>query len=116
LTGFTAFHTLLLPTKHQREKDLTMATRVLSSDQAKMSITTFISTLNGGLEGAISSLNTEGTTLSDPNVWDGAKAEQFRDQWADTSGKLKATQDALAALHQQIDGINKDIMTAGGNA
>jgi uncharacterized protein YukE len=115
LTDLNAFHTLLLPTKHQREKDLTMATRVLSTDQAKASITTFISTLNGGLEGAIASLNTEGTTLSDSNVWDGTKAEQFRGDWADTSAKLRATQEALAALHQQIEGINRDIMTAGGN-
>jgi uncharacterized protein YukE len=93
-----------------------MATRVLSSDQAKASITSFIGILDGNLEGSISSLNTEGTTLSDPSVWDGMKAEQFRDQWTDTSAKLRATQESLAALHAQIDGINKDIMTAGGNA
>ena len=66
-----------------------MADRVLSTEQAKMSIQQVQAVITGGLSEQIDKLNTEGMTLSDPNVWDGPLAQQFRDQiWPDTKSAL----------------------------
>jgi hypothetical protein len=94
-----------------------MATRVLSSEAGKASITRVNGILNNGLEAQIQSLRTEGETLSDPNVWDGSLAENFRtNDWPAASLALKNCAETLAALHAKIQGINTDIMAAGGNA
>jgi len=93
-----------------------VTTRVLSTDEAKTTITQMQALLNGGLESTLQQLKAQGTTLSDPNVWDGTKAVEFRGYWQDTSAKLDAVKAALIELHSKINAINVDIMTAGGNA
>ncbi len=94
-----------------------MATRVLSSEQGKGSISRVQGILSNGLEGQIQALRAEGDVLSDPNVWDGALAEQFRSSdWPQASAALKSCAEALAELHAKIQSINADIMAAGGNA
>jgi uncharacterized protein YukE len=94
-----------------------MSVRVLSSDQAKSSIQRISSILAGGLADQIRALKTEGQTLSDPNVWDGMLAENFRsDTWPSTATNLDAVAASLEELQQEISGINTDIMMAGGNS
>lgn len=92
-----------------------MATRVLSTDTARASITKMKSLIDGGLLEQINALNTEGTVLSDPNNWDGALAIQFRGDWEQMNGTLIQLREQLSQLQSQIDQINQNIMTAGGN-
>ena len=94
-----------------------MSVRVLSSDQGKAAIMRLQAIVNGGLAEQITSLKTEGQKLSDPNVWDGTLAEGFRsDTWPATASALDQMSEALEELRARIQGINTDIMTAGGNA
>ena len=45
---------------------------------------------------------------------DGPKAATFRDTWASISKELNEAQGKLNELAGQIDGINTEIMSAGG--
>jgi len=92
-----------------------MAARVLSTDQAKTSIQQVQAIINGGLSEQIARLDAEGKTLSDPNVWDGPLAQQFRDQtWPETKSALDRAHQELDSLRQQLQRISQNIMTAGG--
>jgi len=92
-----------------------MATRVLSTDQAKTSIRKIQSIINGGLADEIQKLDTEGKTLSQPDVWDGPLASQFRDQiWPETKTALEKAKTELDELRDQLDRISQDIFRAGG--
>ena len=94
-----------------------MSARVLSTDQGKSSIGKMQTIVAGGLSDQIQALKAEGETLSDPNVWDGALAEDFRaNTWPATAAALEQTAQALDELRGRIQGINTDIMTAGGNS
>ena len=94
-----------------------MSVRVLSSDQGKASITKLQAIVNGGLAEQITALKTEGQILSDPNVWDGTLAEDFRSNtWPGAASALDQTAEALEELRARVQGINTDIMSAGGNA
>ena len=53
-------------------------TRVLSTDQARASIDRIRSLANDQLTSDLSALQAEGSTLSDPNIWDGLEAARFR--------------------------------------
>ncbi len=92
-----------------------MSERVLSTAAAKESIRKMQQIINGPLMEQITALNNEGQTLSDPNIWDGNLAQQFRSQWPDTHSKLKAVQEAVEQLRQAAQQINENIMQAGGN-
>ena len=92
-----------------------MTVRVLSTDQAKQSITKMQQIINGGLIEQIEALNTEGKILSDPEVWDGALARQFKDNWPQTHQALVKAKQELDELRANIQKINENIMTAGGN-
>ncbi|MGH2942722.1 MAG: pyrophosphorylase [Solirubrobacteraceae bacterium] len=94
-----------------------MATRVLSTDQAKTSIKKIQSIINGGLADEIQKLDNEGRTLSQPDVWDGPLASQFRDQiWPETKSALEKAKTELDELRDQLDRISQDIFRAGGGA
>lgn len=94
-----------------------MSIRVLSTDQGKLSITKLQAIVTGGLAEQIAAMKAEGQTLSDPNVWDGALAEDFRSNtWPGTASALDQTAQALDELRARIQSINTDIMSAGGNA
>jgi uncharacterized protein YukE len=94
-----------------------MATRVLSTDQAKTSIKKIQGIINGGLADEIQKLDAEGKTLSQPDVWDGPLASQFRDQiWPETRSALEKAKTELDELRDQLDRISADIMRAGGGA
>ena len=94
-----------------------MATRVLSPEQAKTSIKKIQGIVNGGLAEEIQKLDSEGKTLSQPDVWDGPLASQFRDQiWPETKSALDKAKTELDELRDQLDRISADIMRAGGGA
>jgi uncharacterized protein YukE len=94
-----------------------MATRVLSTEQAKTSIKKIQSIVNGGLADEIQKLDSEGKTLSQPDVWDGPLASQFRDQiWPETKAALDKAKQELDELRDQLDRISADIMRAGGGS
>ena len=94
-----------------------MATRVLSTEQAKTSIKKIQGIINGGLADEIQKLDSEGKTLSQPDVWDGPLASQFRDQiWPETKSALDKAKTELDELRDQLDKISADIMRAGGGA
>jgi uncharacterized protein YukE len=89
--------------------------RVLSTDTAKSAISTMSSIINGGLTDQISQLDQQGRQLSQPDVWDGSLAAQFRCTWPETSRSLQTVKADLDDLRMRIERINADIMTAGGN-
>jgi len=92
-------------------------TRVLSTDQARASIDRIRSLANDQLTSELSALQAEGSTLSDPNIWDGIEAARFRgDTWPSVDSALKQAVSALQSLQQQVQVINQNIMAAGGNA
>jgi uncharacterized protein YukE len=93
-----------------------VSNRVLTTDQAVQSITQMKAIIDGGLLDQITALNREGTTLSDPNVWDGRLSEQFRGAWSETSRALETMRQQLMELGLRVEAINRDIMGAGGNA
>lgn len=93
--------------------------RVLSTEQAKSAIGQVQSIINGGFTDQISALDSQGRILSDPNVWDGPLAAEFRGStWPETKAALdKAKQELeLEQLRGQLQKISQDIFSAGGGA
>jgi len=90
--------------------------RVLSSDEARTAITQMQTIINGGLTEQIRNLDAQGQRLCDPNVWDGKLATDFRGQWPETKQVLDNVIQKLEELRTNVQAINQDIMTAGGNA
>lgn len=91
--------------------------RVLSTEQAKSAITRMQGIINGGLTDQIQALNVEGDILSDPNVWDGPLAEQFRNNtWPETDAALAKAKSELEELQRQLQEIAQNIFTAGGGS
>ena len=89
--------------------------RVLSTDQAKTAIMQVQQIVNGGLVEQITRLDQQGKVLSDPNIWDGPLAAQFRDQtWPETKSALDKAHQELDQLREQLQKIAQNIMTAGG--
>jgi uncharacterized protein YukE len=93
-----------------------MSDRVLSTGTAKQSITRMQQIINGGLVEQIDALNREGQTLSDPSNWDGRLAIEFRGNWPQTYQALMRAKAELEELRSNLQTINQNIMTAGGNA
>lgn len=92
-----------------------MPGRVLATEQAKTSIQQVQAIINGGLADEIAKLDQQGRTLSDPDVWDGPLAQQFRDQiWPETKAALDKAKQELDELRDQLDRISTNIMQAGG--
>ena len=93
-----------------------MSVRVLSTEEAKASIRKMQSIIANGLVEHVQQLNAEGMRLSDPNVWDGNLATEFRaDVWPQTKTALDQATQALEELRGRIETINLNIMAAGGN-
>jgi len=93
-----------------------MPDRVLSTAEGKSAISRMQQIINGGLTEQITSLINEGNTLMEPAVWDGQLATTFRGNWPGTANGLTATRDKLEELRTEVEKINVNIMTAGGNA
>ncbi|MGJ4845792.1 pyrophosphorylase [Leifsonia sp. Le1] len=91
--------------------------RVLSTEEAKAAIRQVQSILNGGFTDQISQLDAQGKVLSDPNVWDGPLATQFRGSvWPETKTALDKVKTELEELRSQLEQISQNIFTAGGGA
>ncbi|WP_146364093.1 pyrophosphorylase [Arthrobacter yangruifuii] len=91
--------------------------RVLSTEQAKSAIAQVQSIVNGGFTDQISALDAQGKILSDPNIWDGPLASQFRGStWPETKAALDKAKQELEELRTQLDKISQDIFSAGGGA
>ncbi len=94
-----------------------MTARVLSTDAAKSAIAQVQAIVTGGLSGEISKLDSQGKLLSEPDVWDGPLAQQFRDEtWPQVKASLDRTQQELESLREQLQKIATNIMTAGGGS
>jgi uncharacterized protein YukE len=91
--------------------------RVLSTEEAKTAIRQVQSIINGGLTDQISSLDTQGQKLSQPDVWDGPLAVQFRSStWPETKSALDKAKQELDDLRAQLEKIAQNIFTAGGGS
>ncbi|QWC84614.1 pyrophosphorylase [Nocardioidaceae bacterium] len=91
--------------------------RVLSTEQAKQAIQQMQSIINGGFTDQITQLDSQGRTLSDPNVWDGPLAERFRGStWPETKSALDKAKEELEQLRDQLQRISTDIFSAGGGS
>ena len=94
-----------------------MSGRVLSTPEAKAAITALQRIINGGLQTELNNLNTQGQALSDPHNWDGPLANTFRTStWPETKAALDKARTELDDLHQQLQKIATNIMTAGGGS
>ena len=89
--------------------------RVLSTTEAREAIARMHAVIGGGLTDQVGQLKQQGQRLSDPNVWDGSLAGQFRATWPQTAAMLDRITADLEELRVRIDRVNADIMTAGGN-
>ena len=94
-----------------------LISRVLSTEQAKAAIGQVRSITNGGFTDQISALDAQGRILSDPNIWDGPLATQFRGStWPETKAALDKARQELEELRTQLQKISQDIFSAGGGA
>jgi uncharacterized protein YukE len=92
-----------------------MSQRVLSTEAARSAIQRMQAILSGELEAQVKQLERQGDVLSDPNVWDGPYASQFRGSiWPQTRGALDRTVTALDELRTAVQRVNENIMSAGG--
>ncbi|WP_187977398.1 pyrophosphorylase [Mycetocola sp. JXN-3] len=89
--------------------------RVLSTEQAKTAIQQIQAIINGGFTDQINQLDAQGRVLSDPNVWDGPLAAQFRGTtWPETKSALDKARTELEQLRGQLNQISQNIFSAGG--
>ncbi|MEM4202905.1 MAG: hypothetical protein QXS54_02430 [Candidatus Methanomethylicaceae archaeon] len=93
-----------------------MTGRVVSTQEALQAIDRMQQIINGGLVEQIEALNREGQRLSDPNVWDGRHAIEFRSQWPQTYQALMRAKNELEQVRANLQTVNRNIMAAGGNA
>jgi uncharacterized protein YukE len=92
-----------------------MSDRVLSTGEARQAIVKMQQVINGPLVEQIDTLNRQGQTLSDPNVWDGRLAQEFRSHWPEVYSSLQKAKEQLEELRSSVQKINENIMGAGGN-
>lgn len=91
--------------------------RVLSTEEAKSAIRQIQTIISGGFTEQITSLDSQGKILSDPNTWDGPLAETFRNNtWPETKAALDKAKQELDDLRGQLDKISQNIFSAGGGA
>ena len=92
-----------------------MSMRVLSSPEAIEKADVMRRVIEQGLVEQLTTLNQAASRLSDPNVWDGPHAVQFRGMWSEISPRLEQARADLADLRNRIDAICGDILVAGGS-
>ena len=93
-----------------------MSQRVLASQEATEKADVMRRVIEQGLVEQLSTLNQAATRLSDPNVWDGPHAVQFRGLWADVAPRLRQAQGDLVQLRTWAQNVADSILAAGGSA
>jgi uncharacterized protein YukE len=90
--------------------------RVLTTPEAANAAKQMGVILNSGLASEIQKLDSQGKTLSDPNVWAGPHADTFRNQWPQINSTLVRLQGQLTQLQTAVKNVNADIAQAGGGS
>ncbi|MBL3698811.1 pyrophosphorylase [Leucobacter luti] len=89
--------------------------RILSTEEAKSAIRQIQSIVGGGFADQIARLDAQGRILSDPSVWDGPLAAEFRGSvWPETKAALDTAKNELEQLRTQLEKISQNIFAAGG--
>ena len=91
-----------------------MSARVLSTPEAVQAAQRLQAILAGSLTGDLRQLQQLGTTLSNPNEWDGPIAVRFRGEWPNEERALQQAITNLEQLQKQAQQILQNIMRAGG--
>ena len=92
-----------------------MSMRVLASPEAIEQAQAMRRVIEQGLVDQLGALNQAASRLSDPNVWDGPHALQFRRSWSEVAPRLEQARVDLADLRNRIDAICGEILVAGGS-
>lgn len=88
--------------------------RTVSSPAAEAAVQQMQAILNGNLSNDLTTLRGYAQKLSDPEVWDGRAAGEFRGPvWSASNAALTELQTQLEQLRQKVAEINRDIMAAG---
>ena len=93
-----------------------MTMRVLAGADAVEQANRMRQTIESGLDAQLADLEGAATRLSDPNVWDGPHAVEFRNLWADMAPRLRLAQSDLVELRQWAASVADSILAAGGGA
>lgn len=91
-----------------------MSTRVLAGPEAVESANRMRATIESGLDEQLTALEAAAARLSDPNVWDGPHAQQFRGMWQEIGPRLRQAQADLAQMRHWIQSVADSILAAGG--
>ena len=92
-----------------------MTMRVLAGPEAIEQANRMRATIESGLDQQLRDLEQAAGRLSDPNVWDGPHAQQFRGMWTDIAPRLRQAQADLAQLRQWVQSVAGSILAAGGS-
>lgn len=87
--------------------------RTLSSPAAQQAVQDMSTILNGNFQSNLDALDRMGKKLSQPDVWDGKVATEFRGVWTKSHQSLMALKEQLVQLEKKINVITADIMQAG---
>jgi hypothetical protein len=98
------------------EKERPMTMRVLAGPEAIDEANRMRQTIESGLDAQLAALEASATRLSDPNVWDGPHAVQFRGLWQEMAPRLRRSQADLSQLRAWIHGVTDSIILAGGGS
>ena len=91
-----------------------MSMRVLAGPEAIEAATRMRQTIEAGLDAELSALEAAAGRLSDPSIWDGPHAVQFRGLWHDVAPRLRQSQADLAQLRNWVHAVADSILAAGG--
>lgn len=92
-----------------------MSMRVLAGPEAIEQANRMRQTIESGLDAQLRDLETAAGRLSDPNVWDGPHAANFRGMWGDIAPRLRQAQSDLAQLRTWVQSVADSILAAGGS-
>lgn len=87
--------------------------KVLVTPEAQQASTQLQAKVNE-LLGLINGINSQGQVLSDPMIWDGAYAAQFRSQWPEYHNAMLNIQQQIQELQQFANQVQANIEGAGG--
>ena len=93
-----------------------MSMRVLAGPEAIEQANRMRTTIEGGLDAQLAALEQAAGRLSDPNVWDGPHAVQFRGLWSEMAPRLRQAQGDLAQLRNWVHSVADSILVAGGGS